>query len=806
MGDPRRVPPERLAWECDPASLGFRTTEELADLDGVIGQARAVEALTFALSVRRRDYNVYALGPEGIGRHATVARLIEARAREEAAPSDWIYVNDFGEPRKPRAIRLPPGRGRAFQQDVLQLLGDLLEGLKNAFESEDYRTRRRLIEEELRERQERAVAEVEEEARRHSIALIRSPVGFAFAPMVEGRILPPEQFRQLPQQVQRHIQQVIERLQDMLQRALQQVPAWVKETREKIRRLNDETAAFVVDFLLSGLRRRYEDLPEVADWIEAARRDVISHVELFLAVPEQLKPHGMAIEEAHPLFRRYAVNLLVDHADQPHAPVVYEDDPSYERLVGRIEYRAEMGALVTDFLMVRPGALHRANGGYLVLDAHKLLARPLAYEALKRALFSGEIRITPATHLLGLLTTVTLEPRPVPLEVKVVLVGERLLYYLLAELDPEFSQLFKIAADFDERHPRDGEIDRLYARLVAGIVRREGLRHFDATAVARLLEQAARDAGDAAKLSASVQRIGDLVREADHFAARAGRSVVLGEDVEAAAEARERRLSRLRERVQEQIVEGVLRIATAGQVVGQINGLSVIELGGYAFGRPSRITARVRMGTGQVVDIEREVKLGGPIHSKGVLILSGYLMAHYVPDVPLSLSATLVFEQSYSGVEGDSASAAELLALLSAIAQVPLAQNLAITGSVDQRGEIQAIGGVNEKIEGFFDLCAARGLDGSHGVLVPASNLRHLMLHRRVRDAVAAGRFAVYAIERIEDAIELMTGLPAGERGADGLYPEGSFNRRVEDRLRDFAERRRTFALEEKGMRQERGA
>lgn len=502
----------------------------------------------------------------------------------------------------------------------------------------------------------------------------------------------------------------------------------------------------------------------------------------------------VGIEEGHPFFRRYAVNLLVDHGGSDAAPVIYEDEPSYDRLIGRIEHRVEMGALVTDFLMIRSGALHGANGGYLVLDAAKLLAAPLAWEALKRALFRGEIRIRPALEGLGLATTVTLEPEPVPLDVKVVLVGDRLLYYLLAELDPEFPRLFRVAADFDEEVVRAQAEVRTFARTIAAMAREDGLRPLEAGGVARLLEYAARLAGDREKLSAAVRELGDVAREADYHAGLDGAARISAAHVETALETRERRLSRLRERTLEQIRRDIVHVATRGEVVGQINGLSVLELGGYAFGRPSRITARVRMGGGRVVDIEREVRLGGPIHTKGVLILNGYLMANYVPELPLSLSASLVFEQSYGGVEGDSASAAELLALLSAIAGVPLRQSLAITGSVDQHGRVQAIGGINEKVEGFFDLCVARGLDGSHGVLVPASNRPHMMLARRVREAVREGLFRIWAVERIDQAIELFTGWPAGDRLADGSWPEGGFHRRVDDRLRLFAQQRRRFA------------
>ena len=804
MALPDPLPASALAWSCPEAELGFETTAELPDLVDTIGQERAVEALAYALATRRPGYNVYALGPDGIGKHTTVRQLLEARARSEPPSGDWCYVSNFKDPRTPKLLRLPPGRGARLEADIKRLLTDLLPALRNAFENEEYRTRRQVIEEELKERQERAVAEVEEEAKRHSVALIRSPMGFAFAPVADGRIVTPEIFQALPDSIRKQIEQTVENLQKKLRDALANAPRWMKETREKIKALNDETAAFAVNFLFDTIRPAYADLPDVIGFLEAARVDIIEHVEAFLQLPEQIGPAALAIEDGHPLFRRYRVNLIVDHTGQTSAPIVQEDDPTFERLVGRIEHRAEMGALVTDFLMIRAGALHRANGGYLVIEARKLLARPLAYDALKRALTSREIRVESPLQALGVLGTQTLEPQPAPLDLKVVLLGERLLYYLLVELDPEFARLFKIPADFDERLPRDSTKVSLFSRLVATIARKEGLKPVRRCGVARLLEHAARRAEDREKLSTEIEHLADVLREADF---RAGSAAVIdAAAVHAALEARERRLGRLKERALEQITEGVVQIATSGTAVGQVNGLSVIQLGDLAFGRPSRITARVRMGSGQVIDIEREVKLGGPIHSKGVLILSGFLAATFTPDLPLSLSATLVFEQSYGGIEGDSASSTELYALLSAIAEVPIRQSLAVTGSVDQYGNVQAIGGVNEKIEGFFDLCAARGLDGSHGVLIPAANVRHLMLHERVRDAVAKGLFTIWPVRTVAEGIEILTGIPAGTRGADGLFPEGTVFRRAEDRLVAMAEKRRAFAAregEERAKREE---
>jgi lon-related putative ATP-dependent protease len=488
------------------------------------------------------------------------------------------------------------------------------------------------------------------------------------------------------------------------------------------------------------------------------------------------------------------VNVLIGHAEGSGAPIVYEDNPAHDNLVGRVEHVAQMGALVTDFTLIKAGALHRANGGYLMLDAAKVLAQPLAWEALKRALRSREIRTESLGQALNLVSTVSLEPQPIPLDLKVVLVGPRSLYYLLHAYDPEFSELFKVSVDFEEDMERGPEGDRLYAGMIAALARSAKLRPLDRSGVARVIEFGSREAGDSGKVSIRMRDIADLVRESDYWANAAGRPVVSAEDVERAIGARVERSDRVRRRLHEEILRGTLLIDTAGERAGQVNGLSVARLGEFSFGTPHRITARVRAGSGRVLDIERETELGGAIHSKGVLILSGYLAGRYAVNRPLSLAASLVFEQNYGGVEGDSASSAELYALISALCDAPIRQSLAVTGSVNQHGEVQAIGGVNEKIEGFFDICRARGLKGEHGVLIPASNVRHLMLRSDVVSAVAAGRFHIYPVEHIDAGIAILTGVPAGERGGAGQFPPGTINFRVERRLAEFAEHMRAQA------------
>ncbi len=786
---------DSLCWRCAPEQFTFKSTEDLEDLAEVIGQERAVEAIRFGIGMRRTGYNIYSLGPEGIGKHTVTRKYLEEQAKEEPLPLDWCYVSNFAEPRKPRVLQLNAGRGAVFQADMARFVEDVRHALRSAFESEEYRTRRQVLEEEFKERQEHALEAIEEDAKAHGITLLRTPVGFAFAPVSGGKVISPEVFERLPKEDRERIEADIDELQKRLHRVLHEAPRWVKELRDKIRELSEETAMFAVGHLIQDLRHRYGDLAEILSFLDDVQQDVVRNVETLAGVQEKPGSQGASAgsDDGHPILRRYLVNLLVDNSSLKHAPIVYEDDPNFDRLRGRIEHRAEMGALLTDLHMIRSGALHRANGGYLIVDARKVLTRPMAWEGLKQALLIREIRIEPLAHALGLFTTVTLEPEPIPLDVKVVLVGDRMIYYLLAELDPEFSRLFKVAADFDERIDRNDENNLFYARLVATLVRKEELKAFDSGAVARVLEHSARHAGDSEKLSTHIEKLADVLREADYWAGKQGRGMVGAGDVQRAVDSQIHRLDRVRELIQEEIRRGTIVIDTDGATMGQINGLSVMQLGGSAFGRPSRITARVRLGRGEVVDIEREVELGGPLHSKGVLILAGYLSAQYASDHPLSLSASLVFEQSYGGVEGDSASSAELYALLSAISEVPIKQCFAVTGSVNQHGEVQAIGGVNEKIEGFFDLCAARGLSGEHGVLIPDTNVKHLMLHSRVVDAVREGKFHIYPVKRIDQGIEILTGVPAGARGPDGRFPEGTVNQKVEAKLVELARRRRAF-------------
>ena len=802
MTEAAPLSPASLRRRCDPAGFAFETTEALEPVSGIIGQQRAEEAVRLAIGIRRYGYNLYALGTSGMGKHGFVRAFLEGKAADEPAPSDWCYVHDFADARRPRALRLPAGRGRALREDVRELVDELRAAIPAVFESEDYRARRKLVETSFSDESERTFGALEERARQRGVAILRTQSGVGLAPLRDGQVMAPEAFQQLPPEEQGRIQEQMAVLQRELQEVLVTLPREARRQREELRRLDRLVTAAATGHLIDELRARWADVPAVLEHLAEVERDVIDNAEDFLPPTDGQSPvkallarSGTERKASH----RYDVNVLVSQPAATGAPVVYEDHPTYPNLVGRVEHLAELGNLITDFTLIQPGALHRANGGYLIVDARRLLQQPLVWDELKRALRAKTIRIESLAQALSMSAAASLEPEPIPLDLKVVLLGERQLYYQLSALDPEFSELFKIAADFEEEIERTPEGERLYARLLATVAGRERLRPLDRGATALAVEQASRRAADSEKLQVHAETLVDLLREADHVAAERGAAVVAAAHVAAALDAQVRRASRIRERIYEDIRRGTILIDTEGEAVGQVNGLSVLQLGGFAFGRPSRITARVRLGSGAVVDIEKEVALGGPLHSKGVLILSGFLGQRFACERPLSLAASLVFEQSYSGVDGDSASCAELVALLSALAELPIRQGRAITGSVNQHGQVQPIGGVNEKIEGFFDVCRARGLTGDQGVLIPASNAKHLMLRADVVAAAEAGRFRVWPVATVDEALELLTGVPAGARVADGRYPEGSLNRRAEERLMAFAEKARSFSRGQSG-------
>ncbi|MEZ0301803.1 MAG: Lon protease family protein [Hyphomicrobiaceae bacterium] len=802
---PQPLEASELRRAVDPATLGFKTTDELHPITGLIGQDRALKAIQFGVNIKSHDFNIFVLGPPASGKTTAVKAHLGPKAAEAPTPADWVYVYNFDNPNRPHALKLPHGRAKELASGMVGVLDELRSVLPALFESEDYQVRRRAIDEQFRSGQEEALEALNRKAQSQNIAILRTPTGFTMAPMHEGKVVKPEVFNALPEAMRKDVENKIETLQKELESILERMPKADKKRRAELSELNEEVAKHAVDASLDELIAAFSDVAQVSDYLAAAGRDLTRNVGLFLmsGEEEQNAIVRQPVDTARDArFRRYLVNVMVSNGvsggvrAQGGAPVVEELNPTYGNLIGRIEHIAQMGTLVTDFLLIKPGALHAANGGYLLIDARKLLLSPFAWEALKRALKAREIHVEQPSEATGfsMISTQSLDPDPIPLELRVVLFGDRELYYMLSAYDPDFAGLFKVQADFDDTIARSAENDNAYARVIASIVKEHGLKPFDASGVARIIDEGARLADDREKLSIEIGRIADIVREADYWSSQAKRKLTTKQDVARAIDEQIQRADRLRDRAQETIARGLVLVDTEGARVGQINALSVIQLGTFSFGRPSRITARVRVGAGRVMDIEREAKLGGPLHTKGVMILWGFLAGRYALDVPLSLAATLVFEQSYGGVDGDSASAAELFALLSALSEQPIRQSLAVTGSVNQLGEIQAIGGVNEKIEGFFDVCRQRGLNEQQGVLIPKSNVQHLMLREDVVEAVRHGQFAIYPISTIDEGIEILTGVKAGERGPEGRFPGGTINRLVEDKVRSFAERVRGFS------------
>ena len=780
------LPAARLTTRCDPRALGAALSTDLADVDHVIGQPRARAAIELGIAMAQPGYHLFVMGAPGSGRKALVRQAIDAQCRRSRPParSDWIYLHNFEQTHRPLALRLPAGKGTALRADMRKLIDTLATAIPAVFESDEYTAQLERINGEFNARAAQALQAIVEEAGGQGLAMLRTPAGFSFAPQKGEEVMPPDEYEKLPDAEKERIQKAVEALQDKLTRTLRAQMKLRQEHIERVRQLNRAMTLLAVEHAVDELKVQYAGFPRVLSYLDAVQADVIENADDFRKRDGDGEPEGGSPQHLH----RYRVNVLIDAAAAGD-PLVVEDLPSYQNLVGRVDHVARFGTLMTDFTLIQAGSLHRANGGYLLLDAMKLLTQPFAWAALKRALQRREVRIESLAEMYSIVSTVRLEPEPVPLDVKVILIGDRELYELLLRLDPEFDTLFRIGADLADDFDRSEAMQRELACVLATHARRSGLLPLQAGALAGLIDHAARRAGDAGKLSARVRDLIDVAVEADHAVRAAGRDTIAAADIDAAVQGQRLRASRLHERVQEAILRGTLLIDTAGSRIGQVNGLAVYEVGHWLFGEPTRITATTRFGEGRVIDVQRETELGGSVHSKGVLILASFLAARYSEFAPHSIVASLVFEQTYSRVEGDSASLGELIALMSSLAEAPVRQSLAVTGSVNQLGRVQAVGAINEKIEGFFDLCAARGLDGTHGVIVPAANVQHLMLRADVVEAAAAGRFAVYAVETIDEAVSLLTGVPAGR--TEPPWDEASINGRIARRLDEYAALRR---------------
>jgi len=782
---------DQLYRACDRSQFAFETTADLETLSTAVGQERALDAIAFGIDMAHDGFNLYVMGSPGLGRHTFVREALEERAGLAPPPFDWCYVANFQQPHTPLVLKLPQGLGRRLRQDMKQLIEDLLSAIPAAFQGDEYMRRANEITEEFKKREDDAARELGEMASSRNIALMRGATGFTLSPQKDGKTLSHEEFKKLPEDEQERYEADMEAIKQKLKETMSMVPEWQREIRKQMRALDRETMAMTVERFLAELEEQYADYPDVMAYLASLKADIIENVDQFRMSDIEEEQRALV---NNPAFNRYQVNILVDNSDAQGAPVIYENNPTYQNLIGRIEHMATMGTLYTDFTLIKPGALHQANGGYLVLDVEKVLTNPFSWDGLKRALNAREIRVAGIERQLSLVSTISLEPEPIPLDIKVVLVGSRQLYHLLNAYDSEFGLLFKIPADFSEELERGEGSELTYARLVATLQKQEALRPLDQDGVALVIEHSARETWRSDKLSLHMSNLLDLLRSADHYADKGKSAVIRTVDIQMAIDKRRERSSQIEEQIQEEILKDTLQIDTEGMQLARVNGLTVLKIGDYAFGVPCRISATARLGTGEVIDIERESEQGGPLHSKGVMILTSYLASRYAKHIPLSLTASLVFEQTYGHVEGDSASAAELCALLSALAEVPIDQSLAITGSINQHGQLQAIGGVCEKIEGFFDLCSARGLTGEQGVIIPKSNLRYLMLKKAVREAVESGRFHIHAVDHVEHAMELFTGLPPGSPDSEGIYPEGTMNYMIQLRLSEWITLRQHFA------------
>jgi lon-related putative ATP-dependent protease len=768
-----------------------KDTSELTPLQEIIGQERALRALKFGLGIKDKGFNVYVAGYPGTGRTTAVKNFLEITAKNQPVPPDWCYVNNFNDEYTPKAIKLPPGKGKVFQKDMKTFVEDTKRALRKAFESEDYATHRENTIKQVELQRKTLIEQLNVDAQKEGFIIKSSPLGLLIVPIIKGKPVSDEELLTMPQKTRSDIQDKRAKLESDLRTAIRQFMDLDRKAHEEIDKLNKDIALFAIGNIVAELSEQYKGFPDVAVYLKNVQQDILSNLAQFIKSPEETQqqmPFPLPwLRE--PSFKKYEVTIAVDNSEVTGAPVIMGTNPTYPNLFGRTEKEAQFGALVTDFTMIRGGFLHKANGGYLIIHVEELLTNQFSYEGLKRALTSEHINIEELAERYGFLGTKSLKPEPIPLSVKVILIGDLYLYQQLYALDKEFNELFKVKAEFDTTMARTDACMKNYAAFVCALCQKEKLKHLDGSGLAKLIEYSSRLAADQMKLSTRFSEVADIAREANFYAQQENVEFVTGAHVKKAIEEKIYRSKMIQEKIQEMITRNFFLIDTETEKVGQINGLSVASLGDFAFGIPSRVTVSIGLGKEGIIDIEREAKMGGPIHTKGVLILSGYLNEKYAKEKPLSLTARLVFEQNYEGVEGDSASSTELYSILSNLSGLPIKQWIAVTGSVNQKGEVQAIGGVNEKIEGFFEVCKAKGLSGKQGVMIPASNVQNLMLKEEVVEAVKQGKFHIYSAKTIEEGIETLTGVKAGVKGADGRFEEGSVNALVDKRFLEMADK-----------------
>jgi len=787
--------PDKLSLDeiykcCDPAIFTFNTTDDLPAFYGTIGQERALDALDFGLSLESTGFNIFLLGENGTGRMTTIKSILVQKASSEPIPPDWCYVYNFKDPDTPVAISLEPGRALVFQKDMEELIKVLKVEIPKVFESKEYEKQRSKITEDAQKKQKDIFTSLEQEAEAKGFSVRKTISGLIIIPVKKtGEPLTEEEYELLDEKTRKKIDEIGRALQEKLNDAVHVVREAEKLVKEHVARLEKEAALAAVGHLIDELQNKYRKYEKIISYLDDVKENILENLDEFKVQEEQPATLPFVkLPKTEPTFTRYTVNVLVNNKDCKGAPCIFESNPTYFNLFGRIEHKFQYGIALTDFSMIKGGSLHKANGGYIVIDALDLLRNIFAYDALKRAIRNKEVKIEDVWEQYRAVSTTTLKPEAIPLDIKVIIVGNPFLYYLLYNLDEEYRELFKVKADFDSRMDRTDENIHKYASFVATRCKEEKLLPFDRTGVAKVVEIGSRFAEHQNKLTSRFSDVADIIREASYWASKSNGRIVTENHVQKAIDERIYRTNRIEERMREMILEDTLIVDTEGEKIGQVNGLAVIDLGDYSFGKPSRITAKTYAGKAGVVNIERETKMSGRIHEKAILILSNYLGSKYATKKPISLSASLTFEQLYDMVEGDSATCAELYALLSSIANIPLKQSIAVTGSMDQNGDVQPVGGINEKIEGFFDLCKFRKLDGDQGVIIPRRNIKNLMIKKDLIDAMKEGKFTIYPIDRVEEGLEILTGMPAGTLKEDGTYPEETINYLIVKRLTEISE------------------
>lgn len=787
-----------LRLHIDPMSVGIAFTKDLCPIShGVVGQERAIEAIKFGVGMTDPEYNIYVAGTTDTGATYMARAYLEEEAKQQPPPPDWCYVYNFKEPDKPTALKLPPGRANKLKDGMNHVVEALKVDVPTTFSTDDYRYKEQVLRQEFENKRRHVIDTLREKVEAKGFLLQVDPQGVSIIPGKDGKIIPPERLARFTPEEKKALRDKGDKLSVEMNQAMNQIGTLESDYIERRKQLHNKVALAVVKKRMQPMVTEFKDQSHVLNYLATVRQDIVENVDDFRRRTDDDGPKGPFPQAASVLaMNKYRVNVLIDNSETKGAPVVYTSSPTYPALFGRIEREAIFGALITDFTMIKPGALHEANGGYLVLKATDILKWYVSWEALKRAVRHKEVKIEDVSEMYGFITTRTLKPEPIPLNLKLVITGDPYIYELLYVYDDRFKQMFKIKAHLDDRTDRTKKRIRECISCMARFCEEENLKHIDRTGIARLLEYSMEVAGSRDKITLQLGAIADIIREANYWARKKKKRYISVSDVETAIEKKIYRSSLIEERVQELIKKDIFWVETDGYKVGQINGLAILQTGDHMFGKPGRITANVSMGKAGVITIDRESRLSGNIHTKGVIILSSYLRENFAQDRPLTLTASLCFEQTYGMVDGDSASSTELFALLSAIGNVPIFQGIAVTGSVSQKGEIQPIGGVTRKIEGFFDICKHKKLTGKQGVIIPAKNVRELMLKKEVVQAVEAGKFHIYPIKTIAQGIEILTGMKAGRRHKDGTYPKGTVFRAVDDRLKELAEKARAFGKE----------